>query len=147
MDEQSRRMHHELELIEFYGEPIHIYTRTQALADGVLVAAREDLRTQAGIRYSVAYTAEVHADCIAWTDQTAARKHHALQDETGREWDVLTLLRHAMSRTTGTRVTFELYRVPVQGTGATPRRVRLVAVCGPGEDAEPVITVMQPGQD
>lgn len=41
---------------------------------------------------------------------------------------------------------FELYRVP-RGTGTAPLPVTLKAVIGPGDDAEPVITVMQPDED
>ena len=64
-------------------EIIASYSRTQALADGVLVDATK-LAREAGFRYPVALTSAAWHDCVAVssTDQD--------HDETGRLWDVLT---------------------------------------------------------
>jgi hypothetical protein len=68
------------------------------------------------------------------------------QDETGRLWDVLNMLRFAIRRQGGgERVDFAVHvRNDREGD---PPLVRLYALCGPGDDAEPVITVMLPHED
>ena len=71
-------------LTEIFGEPIHVYTRAQALADGELV----DVTTtaaEAGFRIPVALTRAVWADCVEWTD--ADTKRQTVQDEAGRKWE------------------------------------------------------------
>ena len=70
---------------------IFSYTRAQAIADGVLVDASE-LAKEAGFRFPVAVTAGVWAECVAVPDGVAG------QDETGRLWDVLNVLRFAIQR-------------------------------------------------
>lgn len=76
---------------------ISVYTRADALADGDLVAAEPSLLHEVGVAIPVAYTRSAYADTIEWTD-TDALYHGALQDRTGREHDVLMLLRAAMGR-------------------------------------------------
>lgn len=120
------------------------YSRAQAIDDGVLRDASE-LAREAGIRYPVALTAAAWADCVAWdrTDPGAPP-----QDETGRLWDVVYLLSFAIRRSRGgDRIAFAVLRVPNEGRGRKARHVRLEAVCGPGDDGEPVITVGLPGED
>lgn len=120
---------------------VYAYSRAQALADGVLVDASA-LAKEAGFKVPVALTAAAWADCVAW-DQ--ARESYP-QDETGRLWDVLTMARFAArGQPSAQRVNVELLRVPSQGH--CPQQVRLVMVIGPGDQAEPVITIMQPGED
>ncbi len=45
------------------------------------------------------------------------------------------------------RVPFALHRVPREGRGHQARIVTLHMHIGPGDDAEPVITIMQPTED
>lgn len=125
---------------------IHSYTRAQALADGVLVDVTATAR-EAGFRISVALTRAVWADCVEWTEADEARKA-TTQDEAGRLWDVVWMA-HLAARTAGNveRCTFDLYRVPREGRGNQPRRVSLAMQVGPGDNAEPVITIMQPNED
>jgi len=47
----------------------------------------------------------------------------------------------------GSRLAFEIHQVPRGGRGMEPRRVKLHMTIGPGDIGEPVITVMQPGED
>lgn len=123
------------------------YSRADALADGTLVAASSNLAADAGIKFPVAYTRAVHTDCIAWDDD-----HPVLQDETGREWDVLWMFSVAVRRAKaaggliGDRIPFGLYRVPPTAKSPQPRLVSLVAVIGPGDTPAPVITIMEPGE-
>ncbi|MEU6370838.1 DUF6573 family protein [Streptomyces sp. NPDC046931] len=84
---------------------------------------------------------------MLWGDEDSRRL--TPQDETGRLWDVLTMTRSAIRRSQGggSSVTVELYRIPRGGRARQPRRVRLAAQIGSGDNAEPVMTIMQPGED
>lgn len=42
---------------------------------------------------------------------------------------------------------FKLYRVPRGGRATRARLTRLKLVCGPGDDGDPVITIMLPTED
>jgi hypothetical protein len=69
-----------------------------------------------------------------------------LQDESGRLWDVLNVLRFAASaygERSEIRFTVDVADADYKMT--TP--VELTAICGPGDTAEPVITIMLPGED
>lgn len=125
---------------------IHAYTRAQALADGNLVKVPEPVCSEAGIRVPVALTRAVWEGCVAWTEADGARTG-ALQDEDGRLWDVVWMTRSAISRNRGrSRAEVELYRVPRDGHSVEPELVKLVAVIGPGDEGEPVLTVMEPNE-
>ena len=130
-------------------EVVSVYTRSQAIADGVLITVPAQTASEAGSRVPVALTAGAWADCVAWPDTAEAAKPHGTgQDETGRLWDVLTMARHAAARAQATsRTSFDVLRVPATGRGVQPRRARLVLHIGPGDDGEPVITISLPGED
>jgi hypothetical protein len=69
------------------------------------------------------------------------------QDEAGRLWDVLFLLRRAIGRSDGgAEVRFAVH-VRNDNRERMPPLVPLRAVCGPGDRGEPVITVMMPAED
>ena len=87
-------------------------------------------------------TAKVWTDCVAW-EQT---QEVAPQDETGRLWDVLAMAHlAARCRLDSDRLTFSVLRI---GAGRLrPSRVTLALVIGPGDQGEPVITIMQPSED
>ncbi|WP_424858453.1 DUF6573 family protein [Streptomyces sp. SAI-170] len=129
------------------GEIIHAYTRAQALADGVLVAVEADVAREAGFRVPVALTSAVWEGCVAWHEGDSERQ--VPQDEKGRLWDVLTMCRVAIRRSggDGDRVTVGLRRVPRDGRTQQARPVQLVCVIGPGDQGEPVITIMEPHED
>src|SRR5262245_15909909 len=120
---------------------IHRYTRADALADGVLIDVSQTAR-EAGFRYPVALTAAAWAKCVAVPPGVRC------QDESGRLWDVLTVLRCAIR---GPRRAARAVRFGVcvrnDNRERPPPLVRLRAVCGSGDDAGPVITVMLPGED
>jgi hypothetical protein len=119
---------------------IFTYTRRQAIADGVLIDVSEIAR-EAGFVIPVAVTCGVWAECIRVPEGLRG------QDETGRLWDVLMTLGFAIhKRGDGDRVHFAVH-VRTHDTEGTPPLVPLYALCGPGDDAEPVITVMLPHED
>ncbi|MFH9968441.1 DUF6573 family protein [Streptomyces mirabilis] len=129
------------------GEIIHAYTRAQALADEVLVAADADSAREAGFRVPVALTSAVWEGCVAWNEGDSERQ--VPQDERGRLWDVLTMCRAATRRSGGGdgQVTVDLRRVPRDGRARQAQPVQLVCAIGPGDHGEPVITIMQPDED
>ena len=51
------------------------------------------------------------------------------------------------ARRGGSEIRYQLYRVPRGGRGVKPRLTMLKAICGPGDQGEPVITIMLPGED
>jgi hypothetical protein len=119
---------------------IYAYTRAQAIADGVLIDVSK-LAREAGFKLPVAVTCGVWAECVAVPEGVT------FQDETGRLWDVLMMLRHAIAKNSdGDRVDFALH-VRNDNRDGMPPLVRLYALCGPGDEAEPVVTVMLPHED
>ncbi len=126
-----------------YSEPdweiLDAYSRADAISDGVLRDASK-LAKEAGFRYPVALTAAAWATCVCVPDGVPG------QDETGRLWDVLTMLRHA-SRAAGPDVSTLRFDVLVLNDQTTPKPVRLKAVCGPDDDLAPCLTVMLPDED
>ncbi|MDQ8707587.1 hypothetical protein RCO28_34715 [Streptomyces sp. LHD-70] len=134
------------DLTDLFGPVIHTYTRAQAIADGALVEPPTGIVREAGFRVPLAFTAAAWADCVAWTSED--NKTQTLQDETGRLWDVLWMTRFAITRSSGTgnRVTVELNRVPRDGHSQRATLARLVAEVGPGDQAEPVMTLMLPDE-
>lgn len=132
-------------LDSFFGEPIHVYTRAQAIQDGVLIDVSQTAH-EAGFRLPVALTTAVWADCVAWTDTDSKRQ--TAQDEAGRLWDVIWMASLAARRAVESqRLAFQIYRVPRGGRGIQPRPTTLHMCIGPGDNAAPVITILMPTED
>ena len=124
-----------------FGSIIYAYTREQAIEDGTLVAV--DLKTarEAGIKFPVALTAAVWTSCVEWNSARLGTS----QDESGRLWDVVWMAAHAMRKASGSECEVKLY---VRAPGRERPTLRtLKCVCGPGDDLEPVITIMLPDED
>jgi hypothetical protein len=124
----------------FDADLIHSYSRADALRDGVLV----DVTTtaaEAGFRWPVALTAAVWERCVRLPEGVAC------QDEAGRLWDVLWMLLCAIRRSANGRVIAFAVHVCNDNREGTPPLVRLKAVSGPGDQGEPVLTVMFPTED
>lgn len=139
------------DLMAVYGPVIYAYTRKQAIEDGYLVAIDSGTCREAGFKWPVALTREVWDQYVQWPK---GHKKNCPQDEAGRLWDVLWMGNSAI-RSTSLRVetidestlVYALYVVPFTGRGTKPRIAHLKLVCGPGDDGEPVVTIMLPGQD
>lgn len=133
---------------------IFAYSRADAIRDGVLIEIPEDLVHEAGVSVPVAVTRAV------WEGYVSPHDLDELpgQSVNGRMWDLLWMLRWSAVRSHHTNlIQFEvdfvimqevserselvLVREPVQQT------VLLKAVCGPGDEGEPVITIMLPEED
>lgn len=122
-----------------FGEVIYSYTRKQAIEDGVLVEAPADLCKEAGIKFPVAFTSALWGK---WIEPSESDKEDG-QSVTGRLWDVLSVFRYAARRCGGDTMTFI---VSFWKDGKT-QDVELKSVCGPGDNMEPVITVMLMDED
>jgi hypothetical protein len=83
----------------------------------------------------------------AWERCVSVPPGVACQDETGRLWDVVWMLACAIRRGgSGPEIRFAVH-VRNDNRERTPPLVRLKALCGPGDDSEPVVTVMLPAED
>ena len=138
---------------EAFGEPIHTYTREQAIEDGQLIDVSTTAR-EAGIVWPLALTSAAWADTVEWTEQTESRKGYSGQSESGRLWDVVWMLslavRSALRRgldASQQPLFYSLHRTPREGRGVMPRKVTLKFVVGPDDDGRPCITLMLPGED
>lgn len=124
---------------ELFGHQISVYTRKQALEDGTLVDVSK-LAKECGFRYPVAVTQGVWGECVSVADADSG------EDETGRLWEILFVLKMAIRGVKGDRVDFVEFGVTVQKEKEEVL-YDLYAVVGPGDDMEPVITVMLIGED
>ena len=124
-----------------FGDIIYSYTRAQALADGVQVDVSKTA-SEAGIRFPVFLTRTVFDAYVTVPPKIEG------QDEAGRLWDIVWMLRFAIQRSRPgcDRLPVALY---VRNDYRAPRLVKLVALCGPIDidDPRPAITVMMPDED
>jgi hypothetical protein len=118
---------------------IYRYARADALRDGVLIDVTATAR-EAGIRWPVALT------CAAWERCVTVPPGVLCQDEAGRLWDVVYMLRLALGRSGGgPEVRFAVH-VRNDNRERTPPLVLLKAVAGPDDDGAPCLTAMRPAE-
>ena len=120
---------------------ISIYTRAQALQDGCLIDVSE-LAREAGFKWPIAVTDNLYHSYIVPALALIAEG----QSITGRLWDVLMVLRHAIRSSkddTYLRITVLFQMSP----GAAPIPIELVSVAGPDDDGSPCLTLMLEGDD
>ena len=122
---------------DLFGEVISSYSRSQAIEDGALVDVSRMAR-EAGIKAPICMTR------AAWSLCVSVPRGVECQDEKGRLWDVLWMLRCNIRGTPGCEIR---YTVLVRNDNRRPRPVSLKAIMGPGDNAEPVITIMLPDED
>jgi hypothetical protein len=122
-------------------EIIYSYTRAQSLADGFQVDISATA-IETGIRFPVFITRTAF-DAYVTVPQGVTG-----QDEAGRLWDIVWMLRFAIRKAQPgqARLPFALY---VRNDNRSPRLTKLIAMCGPLDmDApEPAITIMMPDED
>lgn len=125
-------------LSEFFGEPIAVYTRAQAIADGVLVDLSQvapDVCRQ-HYKYPVACTSEV------WALIEEATEHGA--DVNGTVHDLLWMSRvYIVRRLSESIVLFECALAAEGDSQIHTFKMQ----CGPGDTPEPVMTLMLPHED
>lgn len=125
-----------------FGPVIFRYTRAQAVADGVQVEVTKTAH-EAGIKFPVFLTRGVFDSFVAVPPGVTG------QDEAGRLWDIVWMLRFAILRARP-----GVQRIPValyvrQSDTERPRLVKLIATIGPLDldDLQAAITVMLPDED
>ena len=143
MKEKQNEQTHDEDSI--FGDLIHSYSRAQAIEDGLLIGIDPEVGRKAGFRIPIALTYEAWGSCIPVPD---CLKDDPEQSEDGRLQDLLRVLRFNIRHCTEidqTRLNFWL-ALQIPGTD-DHEKLELTAVCGPGDNCEPVITVMLPDQD
>ncbi len=126
-------------------EMVYAYTRSQAIADGVLHDVSE-LAKQTGFRLPVAVTdtiwtkyIEASPDLIEYGQSTEARLLDVLM--------VLYFKIRSLPRDSGSsRITFTV-KFLMDGKNEKYEEPELTADCGPADHAEPVITILLPDYD
>jgi len=120
---------------------ISIYTRAQALQDGCLIDVSE-LAREAGFKWPIAITDHLYHSYIVPPLALVAEG----QSITGRLWDVLMVLRHAIRSSKDD--TYLHFSVLFQmSPGSAPVPVELASVAGPDDDGSPCLTLMLPEDD
>jgi hypothetical protein len=123
---------------------IFSYTRAQAIEDGALVDLTEWAK-EAGFRIPVACTSAVWHEYIVPPEGTRALG----QSERGRAHDVLWMLFLSIQQSRGSRADNEqmLFKVIFLQAPRRQETVTLKAVCGPGDDGAPVLTILLEHED
>ena len=125
-------MNDDLEIVDYY-------SRSQAIADGVLVEA-STLAKEAGFKFPIALTQAAWCTCVEVTDGMVG------QDETGRLWDVLTMLRHAIALKPKAEGVL-LFSVLVCNSKNRLRKIQLKCCMGADMDGSRYLTIMLPEED
>jgi hypothetical protein len=84
-------------------EVLSVYTRAQALEDGVLVDVSETAK-EVGIKFPVSLTATI------WEQYVEVPEGISGQNEAGRLWDILWMFRCAAARFSGDTLLFKTLR-------------------------------------
>jgi hypothetical protein len=132
-------------LTDFFGPPVHVYTRREALDDGVLIDVT-DLAKQAGFKVPVAITAAVEI----LVNPTQLEAEDWGQSRTRRLWDVLWMARfYAKQNLESSEYRFQVIFQFAGRAGhrAGQRTLSLKCNIGPGDEGEPVITILTLEED
>ena len=129
-----------------FGEVIYAYTRAQAIEDGVLIDVGE-IAKDAGFRWPVALTTGAWSNCVEWTDSDSRKQ--SPQDQSGRLWDVLWMAACAIrvADENSGQLNFKLYLIRRDGHSTDAELTRLKLLVGPGDQGEPVVTILLPTED
>lgn len=122
-------------------ETIYAYSRKQALEDGVLIDVTQEAQ-EVGFKIPVAVTSRLYHEYICpqkglegYGQSVAGRLHDVL-------WlAVITARSHPGASHLGYDVLFQML------PGEDPETVQLTAHIGPGDQGEPVLAIMLPGDD
>jgi len=118
---------------------IYSYSRKQALEDGVLIDLNQYIPVkESGYKWPVACTAAVF-DII----ERAVKNERYHNDYKGVVWDILWMSLAGPIRKWDNG---QLFRVIIKGAGVRSTYTFKIEV-GPGDDGEPVLTIMLPQED
>jgi hypothetical protein len=138
----------------FWGEVISSYSRAQAIEDGVLVdlsSPRSSLESGKSHPSDLSelcrqlYTYPVACTSGVWgIIERAVSNKNCSNDLRGVVWDILCMSQKGITEKIDDAQ--HLFQVIITGTGR--KRVHTFkAICGPGDDMSPVITIMLPEED
>ena len=124
-----------------FGPVLSVYTRAQAIEDGILVDVSDTAR-EAGFNIPVAVTRTVWNRIVALPDG-----YQGFQDERGRLWDVLWMARHyALRASDSDRVRMCVLvrdiRKDLHDSNRPPRKHFPIVAIGAGDEGRPAITIM-----
>ncbi len=134
-------------MADLFGPVIYSYTREMAINDGVLIDISESA-TEAGFNIPTAVTRAVWDRYIEWSIDDNQKQSY--QDQSGRLWDIVWMARCGIiSGNKGSQCEslFELYCIPRDGESKSAERTTLKIHIGPGDDGNPVVTIMLPNED
>ncbi|RZU28895.1 DUF6573 family protein [Edaphobacter modestus] len=125
-------------------EILSMYTRAQAIEDGVLVDMTAepfgDLAREAGLKWPITMTSTAFHAFVAVSDT----KGHSCQDIKGRWWDVVWMFRRTRREISPLEARWS---VCVRDPDGRVRQKQLKCVSGPADDGEPCLTFMLPDED
>jgi len=122
-------------MLELFGDAIYVYTREQAINDGVLVDVTE-MGKEAGFKVPVAVTCALH-EIINTIPKSSC------QDFEGRLWDVLYMgMVAAQNGADSDTLHYDLIL-----THGKKKNITLKMVISGGDNGEPVVTIMLPDED
>lgn len=135
-----------------------MYSRAQAIEDGVLIDCTDDpfdeLTRNAGVVFDVALTSTVFDRYVQVSEQCQGS-----QTIEGRYWDIIRMYRYAVAHQKANcdELLFEFLCLPngdagyedneKRADGGVYRLVQLKVVAGPGDRGEPCLTFMLPSED
>lgn len=122
-----------------FNELISVYTRAQAIEDGVLIDVTETAKEK-GFKIQVAVTSNLWN---SWIEPSAEAQKYK-QEAIGRLWDVLTMFRQAIG---AGKMNFVKFTVLFADAPNKRHYVELWGKIHGGDQGEPVITIMLPGDD
>lgn len=120
------------------GDMIFSYARKEAIQDGILIDVTETAK-EAGVKFPTAVTKAVW-ETVVTPDEEGERRG---ESESGRLWDVLWMFSLAARRSGGGSILHYPLIVTEEGK---QKEITLKAVIGPGDQGEPVITIMFPNE-
>jgi hypothetical protein len=136
---------------ELFGDLIYAYTRADALRDGVLVALPQ--AQAVGFRVPVAMTDTAYAACITWSEADPKLSDILrLREEIVLRAAVMEAKAHRRRLQAGSaerpdRIDFIVETVVLREGKAGLIQVPLYMIIGPGDNAEPVGTILRIGED
>lgn len=122
----------------FSGACVFSYTREMAIADGVLIDI-SGITREAGFKVPVAVSEALYNGYLVPGENLM----NAGQSESGRIWDMLMILRFSCRGSSESIVHISVRMLMENGH----EMVKMKSVIGPGDNLEPVITIMLPNED
>ena len=123
-----------------FGNLIYSYSRAQAIADGVLIDVTDEAKAH-GFKVPVAITDHLFHGYVEVPDGLETEA----QSVTGRLHDLLTLAMIAARTSKGSDRAY--FKVAFLMAPSRTETVQVIAHIGPGDTAEPVLTIMLPEGD